>query len=160
MIKELPFDLPGHIYTSTMPFGLYDPKGEVFSAYQAAGVAAVVVLSSQEEMISKTKQDLLAFYARNGLQTIYLPITDFSTPDVVALNTALEEVIYIAKNGQNVVIHCSAGIGRTGTFAACLAKQVFAISGEEAIRWVRKYIPAAVETPDQMRFVYDFNEEG
>ena len=157
MINELPFNLPGHIYTSVMPFGLYDQQGKVFPAYQAAQISTIVVLSSQEEMQLKAKQDLLAFYALHGLQTVYLPVKDFSTPDPDALRVAVEEVIKTANNGQNVVIHCSAGIGRTGTFAACLARQVFGISGEEAIRWVRKYIPAAVETPDQMRFITDFS---
>jgi len=159
LITELPFNLPGHIYTSPMPYGLYDHDGKIFLAYQAAQVSTVIVLASQEEMQLKAKQDLLAFYALNGMQTVYLPVQDFSTPDPDALRVALEEVVTAAKSGLNVVIHCSAGIGRTGTFVACLARQVFGISGDEAIRWVRKYIPAAVETPDQMRFVVDFQGE-
>ncbi len=93
MLTKLPFDLPGQIYTSRMPFGLYDPNGEVFPAYQAANIDTVLVLSSQEEMLRKAKQDLLPFYAQNGIHTIYLPIPDFSTPDSDKLTTVLDEVI-------------------------------------------------------------------
>jgi protein-tyrosine phosphatase len=160
LITELPFELPGHIFVSAMPFGLYDPKGHIYPAYQQAAVQTVVVLSSLEEMLEKAGQDLRVRYLQDGLQVIYLPIEDFDVPDGDSLQTALDEVISLGRDGQNIAIHCSAGIGRTGLFASCLAKQLQNCSGEEAIRWVRKFIPAAVEMPDQMRFVYDFRREG
>jgi len=159
LITELPFNLPGKIYRSQMPFGLYDPNGAVYAAYQAANVTLVVVLATIEEILRKTGQDLLAFYAQEGMQVLHLPIPDFGTPDMPELRKTVSQAISAAQSGTNLAIHCSAGIGRTGLFVACIAIQLLDLSGEEAIRWTRKYIPAAVETPNQMRLVYDFREE-
>jgi len=44
-------------------------------------------------------------------------------------------------------------VGRTGLFAACLARRVLGLSGEDAIRWVRRFIPEAVETSEQWQMV-------
>jgi len=38
---------------------------------------------------------------------------------------------------------------------ASLAKRVLGLAGEEALQWVRCYIPHAVETADQQRLVLD-----
>jgi hypothetical protein len=41
-------------------------------------------------------------------------------------------------------------------FAACLAKIIFDMDGDEAIAWVRNFIPGAVENERQAQFVRDF----
>jgi hypothetical protein len=42
-------------------------------------------------------------------------------------------------------------------FTACLAKHVLGLSGEEAIAWIRHYIPGAVETSLQRQLVMGSN---
>jgi protein-tyrosine phosphatase len=43
--------------------------------------------------------------------------------------------------------------GRTGLFMAYLAKRCLGLSGAEALQWVRRFIPRAVETPEQQQLV-------
>jgi len=92
-------------------------------------------------------------YLKEGFQVLYLPIPDFSVPTKDDLEQAVHQTIAYAQAGHHLVIHCSAGIGRTGLFMAYLAKRCLGLSGAEALQWVRRYIPHAVETPEQQRLV-------
>ena len=84
---------------------------------------------------------------------LYLPIPDFRVPTRDDLEQAVQQTIAYAQAGHHVVIHCSAGIGRTGLFMAYLAKRCLGLSGTEALQWVRRFIPRAVETPEQQWLV-------
>ena len=150
---ELPFGFPGRVFRSPMPFGPYDLHGEVYDRFCEAQIAVIVLLASDEECLHKTGCNLRALYLKEGFQVLYLPIPDFSVPTNDDLEQAVQQTIAHAQAGHHIVIHCSAGIGRTGLFTAYLAKRYLGFSGAEALQWVRRYIPRAVETSEQQRWV-------
>ena len=161
LLTELPFGLAGTIYRSPLPFSpVYDPKGELIDAYKAAGIAVVVMLTPIEDVIRMTGMDLKARYHNLGLGVIYAPIEDFSTPERGDMRLPIEQTLAAAQAGENIVIHCHAGIGRTGLFVACLARVIWEQSADEAVDWVRQYIPYAVENEAQMTFIRDFEVPG
>jgi len=154
-LTELPFSLPGRIFRSPMPFGDFDPDGKSFLAFKEEKVSVIVLLVDEEESLRKTGLNLKALYEGQGFQVIHLPIRDFSIPTKADLERVVKVTADHARSGRNIVIHCYAGIGRTGLFASCLAKEILGLSGLEAIRWVRKYIPGAVEAPEQKQLILE-----
>jgi protein-tyrosine phosphatase len=152
---QLPYGLAGDIYRSPMPFGAFDFGTTTFEEYKAAGVDVILMLTTPEEDLSRAGQNLEALYHQKGFQVIRLPIVDFDVPENrSSLNTTLQETIDRARNGENIAVHCYAGRGRTGMFAALLARRILGLDGEKAIAWARQFFPA-IETEEQAQIVLD-----
>ncbi len=153
----LPYGLAGSIYRSPLPFSpMFDPADRVLDAYCKAGIDVVVMLTQPKEVQRLIGMNLAKRYQELGFDVIRAPIADFSVPEVGALNKPIRETLRAARDGQTIVIHCHAGLGRTGMFAACLAKVVFGMDGMEARAWVRQHIRHAVETVEQLEYILSF----
>ena len=89
--------------------------------------------------------------ASNAAQSrLLLPIPDFGLPELPPLRAALATILAELPHGP-VYIGCRAGLGRTGTVMACLAR----LSGvaEDPVTWVRRhYDSRAIETAAQEEF--------
>jgi atypical dual specificity phosphatase len=155
-LAELPFGFKGRIYGSAMPFGAYDENGKTYQAYIAHAVSVIVVLAADEECFQQSNRALRTFYSEQGFRVIHLPIADRGVPSRQEMAVAVAATVEQAQKGHHVAIHCLAGLGRTGTFAACMAKQTLGLTGKQALRWVRKYLPDAVETSGQKQFVLEY----
>ncbi|MDY6867383.1 MAG: dual specificity protein phosphatase family protein [Chloroflexota bacterium] len=161
ILTRLPYDLPGEIYRSPMPFSpSFDPGNEVLDAYVQAGVDTVVMLTEEEEMRRVTGRNLRNIYHEMGFDVIALPVEDFSIPEEEPFRKVVGEVLAKARQGKTIAIHCHAGLGRTGILAACLAKAIFGLDGREAFAWVRQHVSDAVETSQQLQFIIDFEYGG
>jgi hypothetical protein len=148
-LTEIPFGLPGRIFRSPMPFSPYDPWRDALVVFRQHDISLIVLLAEPEECYYVTGRDLPAVYRQAGFQVLHLPIPDGGVPsrdELAALVTAISQR---AQAGHHVVIHCYAGIGRTGLVLAARAKSLLGLSGDAAITWVRGSIPRAVETPAQ-----------
>jgi len=155
LLTELPFHLPGRIFRSPMPFSVYDPQGDSLPQFKQKKGSLIVLLAEETECIQRAGRDLRSLYLQEGFQMIHLPIPDLDVPSKEGLAEAIEKTLEHAQAGENIVIHCHAGLGRTGLFVAYLAKRVLGFSSEEAIHWTRKHIPYALETYEQIRFIIE-----
>jgi protein-tyrosine phosphatase len=154
VLTRMPFfGLAGSIYCSPMPFGRNDPEGYAYQDMRRKGVSTIVMLASDAEAEAKAHRNLRKMYQKDGFNVIQFPIPDYQIPGRKDLEPVLEQVLTLAKKGENIAVHCSGGVGRTGLFMAELAKKALKMSGQSALYWVRLYIPGAVETKEQERFV-------
>lgn len=122
------------------------------------GAGALVTLLDRFEAAEHLGPDLRKVALHLGLESLSFPIADGWVP------TSMDEAIALVtdllgrlRRGQNVVLHCLAGLGRSGTIAACCAVGR-GRAWEEAIALVRAARPGAVQNPTQERFVAEFAE--
>lgn len=146
-------NLPGQIYGSPMPFGPYDPDGKFLHDLKAANISAIVLLAEIEECREKTGRDLLSLYREQGITVFPLPTPNYGIPSTGQLADVLKLTSAHASEGHNILIHCSAGLGRTALFAALLAKHVLGLSGAAAIEWLALHKPDALLTPAQITMI-------
>lgn len=87
-----------------------------------------------------------------GLFDVEVKIADFGVPSKADMKKAAKAALGKLLDGERVYAGCGAGIGRTGTFMAVLAK--VCDPKADPVNYVRSYyLPTAVETSAQERFV-------
>ena len=122
--------------------------------WRRAGVQGLLSLLTPEEERDLDLTNEARVVAANGLGFRSLPIPDRQVPPSdSALSQTLEKMDADLTSGQNLVVHCRQGIGRTGLVAACLLV-TRGIDPEVAIRRVSaaRGLPVP-ETEEQRRWI-------
>ncbi len=132
----LPPAIPGRLYLSSMP-GRYQGFPQDKAEALALGIKAVVRLTSDEETGDKSAMYLDAIKCRLlPWVDLPFPLPDYGIPaDAKAFRAFVAIVAERLKAGEAILVHCAAGIGRTGTFAACLLME-FGLGLEESVATV------------------------
>lgn len=122
------------------------------------GASTVLTLISEPEMARLGVPDLPQAVKEAGLRWAHVPIPDFEPPNLQSMQAWELEIPHVMSKlarGEKVVVHCAAGLGRTGTVAASLLV-LQGLSGEAAITRVRQVRPGTLETVAQEEFVRTF----
>eukprot|EP00759_Apiculatamorpha_spiralis_P013297 PhF_6_TR19989/c0_g1_i1/m.29165/K06639/CDC14; cell division cycle 14 len=85
-------------------------------------------------------------FTRAGILHLELQFPDGGTPTDAVLKKFLE---YAESHNDAIIIHCKAGLGRTGTLIAAYIMKHYAFTAREAIAWCRICRPGSVIGPQQ-----------
>jgi protein tyrosine phosphatase (PTP) superfamily phosphohydrolase (DUF442 family) len=108
-----------------------------------------------EVVISFREREPLADgYRLLDLEYHHLPVVDFDVPDPQAVEMFID--VMERNRGRTILLHCLAGLGRSGTMAALYLKYR-GMEADEAVRYVRQRRWGAVQTREQEEFVLKYN---
>lgn len=115
----------------------------------------VVCLVEPHELKMHKVEELPALVTSAGLWWKHLPIIDHDIPNQEFENIWAvegERIRHALRIGERVIIHCYAGLGRTGMIAARILVEM-GIEPERAIRIIRSENRRRIQTKDQANFV-------
>jgi len=147
MLENFSFVMDGVLAGSARPGAYGDLTADLDEA-RRCGISAVVSL---------TERGLPPPYlAQAGLAYLHEPVEDFHPPGMDQVARVVKFIEAQAGGGGGaVLVHCAAGIGRTGTMlAAFLVAR--GMEPAEAIDRVRDLRPGSIETREQEQAVYDW----
>jgi protein-tyrosine phosphatase len=148
----LPEGVAGRLYLHSMP-GRYEPFERVVEKVRELRVGRVIRLAPLDEVERKSP----AYFA--AIREGRLPwvdegvdVKDYGVPqDQEAFLEKARSVADSLRNGERVLAHCGAGVGRTGMFAICVL-MALGLPREEA-EWRVREAGSGPETKEQRIFL-------
>jgi protein-tyrosine phosphatase len=146
----------GAIGLARLPGILLSSLANDLAAIRAAGATCLVTLTEARELRWSGRGDFAAEVERAGLLWHHLPIRDLGVPDSrfeAGWQAVGPELRGRLARGERLVIHCYAGLGRTGLIAARLLIE-FGEDPDRAIALVRAARRGSIQTAQQEIYLY------
>jgi len=133
----LPSSVPGQLWLGAMP-GRFDPWPQFELQAQRTGIALVACLTPRHELAELSPEYHAAVTAgRLPFRWQNVPMRNFGLPeDPAAFRRDIGRLADALRSGDAVLLHCAAGMGRTGSAAACVLKAL-GLPADEALARVR-----------------------
>lgn len=95
---------------------------------------------------------------RHSIYYYEFPWPDMTAPDNDVVLRSVQCMDFHIRNHGKVLVHCHAGLGRTGLMIASYFVYSQRMSAADAIKLVRESRPGAVQTSKQQQFVHSFEK--
>jgi len=107
-----------------------------------------VIRQGIKSVITMTENPLPESWIQD-VKYLHVPTEDFSAPDMEKIDHTVDFIQERIKNGEPTMVHCAAGVGRTGTILACYLIKHHNFSVKDAIDKVRKERPGSIQSESQ-----------
>ena len=111
------------------------------AAIEHTNADVVVCLNEEHELVDRYP-DYVDWLKRAGDRAIWFPVHDMHAPPLATMLGLLDRLRYRLEQGDTLLVHCGAGIGRAGTTAAATLLALGS-SREEALSVVASSRPMA-----------------
>jgi len=131
---------------------------KLIATFKDDNISLVVTLLDTIEVTRLDISTLGKFLKENNIYWKHFPIQDLSIPtDGDLLIKLLVLMKKLLDDDKSVLIHCYAGLGRTGLLATTLLVSL-GLEAKISIEYIRKVRPGSIETIEQENFVkqWDF----
>lgn len=118
-------------------------------------ITHIVVLLERSEIQELYEGKLKSIYESFGFHVLQYPIPDHGIPKSIKSFADFQAKLVELTDTNRVLVHCRAGLGRTGMVLAGLFIGL-GNDAEKAIRMVRLKNPDAIETEEQEEFLKNF----
>lgn len=135
---QLPGNVPGSLWLGAMP-GRFEPWPRFVEQAQVARVQHLVCLTPRLEL-AELSPPYHAAVATGDIpfRWMHLPMRNFGLPeDPAGFRAGIHALARSLAAGDAVLLHCAAGMGRTGSAAACVLKSL-GLPAHDALERVRQ----------------------
>ena len=154
--KDTGMFIPGKLFTTRMPRGIDLEKNEEWPTetidkvknqgrtmrqyfeekVKDEHITHAFVLVEIFEMEKVCSKSLLTYYESLGITVHHTPIVDFTAPALEIEAKNIEDLNLALVKGENCIVHCMGGTGRTGTV---IVGAIQNLGFDHAIKHIRKY---------------------
>jgi len=154
---SLPADVKGSLYLHKM-LGRNENLSESFQEIRIQSINWILSLAPMEEIRAKSPSYAQAIQlGKLPCEFTAFPITDYGVPERQSdFASLVKDIAERLRNGERIVIHCGAGIGRTGTMACCILAELG--HSEDEARNAIKAAGSGPETDEQNDLIHWYVE--